>query len=342
MKRTLLLLTLTIAITLLLCSCATGTSVPTGMKLAGGSEDAGYYLYVPEEWTVSSVGNISRAHISTLDTTSVSIVEIDTPTDDELNPDAALVEYFKNDIVNFPYDINMLTDGEMMSIGNVDLAYKFVFEFTYKEIKYKEMQILLTYGGRSFIFTYQSSGELVDDESTYFDYHYDQVKTIIEKIKFTGAPKLENNDVIEGDKQLVSDKALCGFELYVPTSWKCEFSGGMVSVRVGAGANISLTKATGTGVSVKDYYEKRKADIESFAEDFTEIEANKTEGVKLGNLNTAVSYEYKYTYCGEVYHVYQVLAVDRTSGYVFTYTARESDYEANLPAVTEVIAEVKF
>ncbi len=352
MKKNLLICALVIASVFALFSCGEDADVPAGMQLVRGGDDVGYYLYAPSEWTVSNLAGVSRAHISSADTTSVSMVEIETPEDNTATPEVALVDYFRADKDNFPYEINVITDGEVCSIGNVDKAYKFVFEFTYKDSKFKEMQILLTYDTRSYIFSYQSSGEKINEDKTYFDYHYERIEKIIENIKFVSKNPADPQAPADPDGDgyyLVSDKKTAGFELYIPVSYTCEFSHGMVSASISEGANISLTKATGTGVSVADYYAARKEDIESFAdsESFKDISINQTkdengDALKLGNLTTAASYEYSYSYNGNVYHVYQVLAVDSFNGYVFTYTAKDGEFSAHLDEIREIIKRIRF
>ncbi len=352
MKKKTLLLGLIIFSLLALFSCTEQSDVPTGMQLVKGGEDVGYYMYVHSEWTVSNIGDIASAHVSTVDTTSVSMVEIETPEDDPVTPEAALVDYFMSDKNNFPYEINVLTDGEICSLGNIDRAYKFIFEFTYKDLKFKEMQILATYGERSYIFSYQSSNEKLNEEITYFDYHMDKIKQITEKIKFVDknvkAPEKPADP--DGDGYyLASDKRLSGFELYIPIDYECEFSSGMVSASVSEGANISLVKATGTGVSVADYYKARKEQLQTIVDSFTPISEDGIKdnilgdgNIALGLLTKAASYEYTYTYNGEVYHVYQVLAVDSFNGYVFTYTAKESEFSAHLDEIKEIIKRIRF
>ncbi len=343
MKKITLFTVLIISLVLAFVSCTDGDGAPTGMKLVKGGEDVGYSFYVPSEWTVSNQGVVARAHVSSVDTTSVSVVEIATPEDDALTAEAALVDYFRADIPNFPYEITLTANGDTCTFGNVDIAYKFVYTFKYQNINYKAMQILATYGTRSYIFTYQSSGELMREDTTYFDYYYDMVDKIIKEFKFTDKTVgTESAPEILDGYYLASDKKLSGFELYAPANSRCEYSGGMVSIRLNESANISLAKATDTGGSVKVYYETRRDQLKSFVKDYNEIEINKTEGVKLGNLTTCASYEYSYTYNGQEYHVYQIMGVDSFSGYVFTYTAKADAYASNLEAVMDIIEKVVF
>ena len=115
-----------------------------------------------------------------------------------------------------------------------------------------------------------------------------------------------------------------------------------------------MTESMGTGVSTKDYFEDRKKELEAIVTDITVIKNG--EAAKLGNVpevlgeNTmtefAFSYEYTYVFGGETYHVYQILAAEgsllNADGYVFTYTAKEANYEKHLNEVMTMIEKVVF
>ncbi len=349
MKKLSVFLILMLTLVAALFSCNKKSNVPAGMKLAGGSEEFGFYLYVPSEWTASSFGEVAGAHISTVDTTTVTLTEIKAP-DSAALTDEALVSYYRDDIKNLKFeDIKFTTDGEACLLGNADKAYKFVFEFTYGGVKNKQMQIIASYKGHAYLFTYQSSGELMTEDKTYFDYHSELASKVIKEIEFTERRTVSEEQPSDPDGDgyyLASSKKISGFELYAPVSARCEYSNGMVSLKLGEGANLSLSKATNAGVSVDQYFKDRMEDIKSYTEGFTvELDAEgepKYEMTKLGELNKAILYQYSYTYNGTKYCVYQIFAVDTFNGYVLTYTATEAAYETNLSAVKEIISRIKF
>ena len=170
--------------------------------------------------------------------------------------------------------------------------------------------------------------------------------------KSGGAAKLPEYTVGEDGYMLVSDKGVCGFSLYVPAESTVEFSSGLVSVKLSEGANITLSKSTDTSVSVGDYIKGRMESLKMHVSDFEDLTGDKPKATTIGNLvrdNEAVMCEYTYVYNGEKYHVYQVYCVTYLiypmlpkDGFVFTYTAKEADYEKNLDTVMEIAKKVVF
>ncbi len=90
----------------------------------------------------------------------------------------------------------------------------------------------------------------------------------------------------------------------------------------------------------------RKAELENFFGEVTEIQ--KHADTELGNSDSLIygnwdwAYEYTYVHEGEKYHVYQILAIDGTNGYVFTYTALEENYSLHFDEVLKVVEKVNF
>ena len=114
------------------------------------------------------------------------------------------------------------------------------------------------------------------------------------------------------------------------------------------------------------YLENRRAELGSIVSDITDIKVGVPkavdtdsdffkdwslgvlpeldESIVLGNLERAstVSYEYTYVFAGKTYHVYQVLGVDGYNGYVFTYTALESEYAEHIDEIKTILGKVDF
>ena len=69
--------------------------------------------------------------------------------------------------------------------------------------------------------------------------------------------------------------------------------------------------------------------------------------MKFGNLpsGTIAAYEYKFSHGGNDYHSFQILGVTSglfQSGYVFTYTALEGEYNDHIEEVMKIISKVEF
>ena len=334
MKKLLsILLILSFALTLASCS---NSDLPEGMQLVRGGEDVGYYFYAPEEWTLSNYGSISAAYASTVDTTSVSYTEVPEPA-------GTVLEYFTESLNEFPARPNVLTpDGEDTTFGNADSAKKFIFEHEYSGHKFRTMQIFVKYGERFGIFTYNAVLENVSSsEKVQYDYYAEKVQSVIDNFKFVAMSETEAEapEVSDGYK-LISDISVAKFSLYVPSTMTADETSGIVSASYGDGSNVTLSKATATGVVVSKYWETRKTELSAIVNSLTEIEINKE--ASLGNAKRAFSYEYTFVYNNTTYHVYQVLAVTTFDGFVFTYTATEDNYASHIDEVKTIIEKVEF
>ena len=176
-----------------LASCAGGDGVPEGLKIANGSEELGYYFYVPEEWVVSNYADISAAYASKVDASSMSYVETEAPTvsdDDTISQSArravATKDYFMASIADFPNIDRFLYEGEAVTFGNAEDAFKFVFEFEREEHKIRTMQILVYFEDRFGIFTFTSPNEnKSSSDKSQFDFYIEKVQRVIDNFKFT-------------------------------------------------------------------------------------------------------------------------------------------------------------
>ena len=106
-----------------------------------------------------------------------------------------------------------------------------------------------------------------------------------------------------------------------------------------------MTRATRIGVTAETYWNERVKELEAIVDDIKVIKS--FESASLGNNSQwAFLFEYTYSYNGESYHVYQILAVDggafTAEGYVFTYTAKAENYDKHLNEITDVINKVCF
>lgn len=338
MKRTIALLLAVITALLSLAGCDAPSDTPEGMQLVRGGEALGYYLYVPEGWTVSSQGNISAAYVSVVDTTSVTLTEAEMPS-------VSIEEYFEAAKADFTFSINVTKEAADFKLGNAEEAKQFIYDYEYSGYKFRTMQVFAKFDGSFYIFTFTSQlGERREGES-YYDYHLNNSLTsIIDNIKFvkkSGTADKPSYPEVDG-YLLVSDRSLSGFDLYVTKDYSVDFSDGMVSASREDGANISVSKATRAGVSIKEYWENRKKELEAIVGSVTEIKVNSVEGVKLGNLSQAASYEYTYTLGGVTYHVYQLFGVDAFSGYAFTFTAPEAIYSERIEEAIDIASRIRF
>ena len=333
-----------------LASCS-GDGAPQGMQLCFGGESEGYSFYAPEGWTLSNVGEVHSAYVSRVNVTSVSFARVKIPsakpktlTDEEY----FFTSYFADSLGEFPSAPTVTVNGEDAIFGktgySADKAKKYVFSYEYDEHKFTCMQILMRHGENFYIFTYNSMNEVRSGDESYYEFYLSMAQKCIEEFKFTDK-KATQEETAEFTKDkdgflLYSNSELCGFDLYFPSDFKLDYSTARVSATHEDGSNVNMTKATSTGVVVSKYWEMRREELSNIVSGIEEIRAN--EDCVFGNAKNHFCYEYRYTYNGKVFHVYQVLAVKGSSGYVFTYTATEENYALHIDDITKMAEKVTF
>lgn len=362
MKKITALLLLIVS-SILLVSCSED-DLPEGMQLIRGGEEYGYYFYAPEEWTSANLGEISAAYASNIDNTSVTFAEVDKSTfpltDGVSAEDYFFNSYFNASLSEFPVESkpNVTVNGEEPCLfgsadAGADRAKKYVYDYTYADHPFGFMQIFVSHDDSYYIFTYsaQKTKRTEGDETTRYDFYIEngKLQSIIDNFKFvkkSSASAEKTEPIKDSDGYILStDKDLAGFELYLPESFKVDFTSGIVSASHDDGSNVTLTKATRAGVAADTYWKERQEELSSIA---TNIEIIKeAEQGKLGNNSEwAFIYEYTFDYNGAKYHVYQILAVDGFlffgEGYTFTYTAKEENYQKHFGEIEKIINKVTF
>ena len=352
MKRilcTVLVLTTLLLSVFGLTSCKSGDELPEGMQLVRGGAEYGYNLYAPEEWTVSNRGDIACAYVSKLDSTNVTLVEAETP-------EGEIKDYFNGEMAKMPFPVTVGVECEATSFGNATRAYKATYTYEYGEAEIGVMQIFAYSGERFYIFTYTSTTKEKEGGVSHYDFYLEKLSSIIENVTFleksgeVAAPEYERT---EDGWLIVSDKGLAGFVLAVPECYSVDYSSGIVSVTREDGTNISMSKATYTGVDKDSYWQKRKADLTPFVDKtvdgegkeittLKEVEGGISVAVELEGVKWAYSYEYTYRLEGEEYHVYQVLIVKGMNGFVFTYTASEADYASHIDEAKGILSRIEY
>ena len=350
-----------------LVGCSNDGDIPDGMQLVSGSDALGYYFYAPEEWQAANLDGVAAAYISAINTTSVTFTEIDSDAfeiaDETMSAeDYFLYHYFDDTKGEFPADTTFgQKNGEERLFGasgyRADKAIVYTYTYKYNEVEFGFMQYFAVHNGDCYILTYSAIYEVMEGyEQSRYDEYLEKVTSIIENFRFVD----KSGEASEGESypldeyRLVSDSALSGFDFYAPGSFMLDYTSAIVSVTAADGSNVNLTESMGTGVSPNAYFEDRLKELGAIATDINVIKKN--EPAKLGNVpdvlgnntttNFAFAYEYTYVFGGETYHVYQILAAEgwllNADGYVFTYTAKESNYAKHLDEVNNMIEKVVF
>ena len=336
MKRIISLL-LILASVIGLTACAADDGIPEGMQLLRGGEDLGYYMYIPEEWVPASMGEVTAAYVSSVDNTSVTYVECPMP-------DMTVDEYFNTSLEEFPTKPTLVGEPKAVTFGNANDARMYVFDYEYKEHKFRTMQIFAKYGERFGIFTFTSFLEnMTSDEVTQYEYFAEKRQAIIDNFKYVKKSSASAEPTYERDAdgyKLISDKSVAKYSLWVPDDFSVKYSSGITEAALADGSAITMSVATNTGVVVTDYWAARKAELEELFGTVTVI--SESTPTTLGDSNAAFSYEYTYTYNGEVYHVYQVLAITTFDGFVFTYTAKDANYSKHIDTIKKICDKVTY
>ncbi|MBR2343889.1 MAG: hypothetical protein IKA64_06530 [Clostridia bacterium] len=318
-------------------SCSSDDGVPEGMQLLRAEEGEGYCIYAPKEWRVANQGDIACAYVSTVDNSSISFTRGEKP--------ESLSDYFRAEAAKLPFEITLSVEGEAINFGNATAAYRYVYDYTYKDYGFRTMQVFVYNGDDFYIFTFNSYARERTEGESYFGFYMEKVNAVMESFRFTEkkddwrTPAEYESD---GDGYLlISDKAIAGFKLFVPESFVPDYSSGIVSATHADGTNINMSKATYTGVTYEDYFADRKADLEALSGgEVTLI----TEGelISVSGATWARAYEYTYTLFGKEYHVYQAMIVKGYNGYVFTYSASGELYAEHLDEAMRAIEKIRF
>lgn len=361
MKRLFSITLLIIALTALLSSC-NADKAPEGLEVIHSSSVDGFTFYGPEGWSIINTAynadcKVYGAKLGTRGRTSITFIKAEKPQD--------ITEYFTSSLSGLPVysrnTVQILQNPAPCTFGNSPTASKVIYSYKYKPYDYQSsdyvetdftcMQIFVERGEDFYIFTYTSTGLATDansDYNTYLEYVQKSIDAFlfIEKSGEHAAPSYEKD---ADGYNLVSDKTLCGFSLYLPDSFKVASNDGDVEAKVGEGGTVSLTRAVDTGVSISDYWKIRKDELARIVGEITEIEVGivNTAGeskVRLGNLSSdrVAAYIYTYEYCGVVYKVYQVMGVNLTTGFTFTYTAPIDEFNTHFDQIKTILDKVQF
>ena len=350
MKKILsLLLLLTLIAGLFACG-KNDDGVPEGMQLVCGGSDVGYYMYAPEEWTVSNHGSISAAYASKVDNSTITYTETEMPK-------MSFAEYFNESAKSYTEDMKfkLLTskDGVATTFGNADEAIMFEFEFEYLKYTHRSLQILAKYKERFGIFTFTSyTTNLSSPDESQYDYYKEKIDTVIAEFKYVeknGKSEAPSYEIVDGYK-LISDSSVAKFNFYVPENYTPSYSSGIVSAYMDDGSSVNISRPKQTNVRIDEYLNNRIEELKSIVFDVTVIPHVNSDGTtenynlnaELGNAKDAASHEYTYVYNGVKYHVYQVCAVTRNDGFVFTYTATEENYYKHIDTVYEIAKRINF
>lgn len=167
--------------------------VPEGMQIASFDEHY-YYFFVPESWKVNNRTTVSSAYFSegdrsnvTMQMCMVSESEIQKTVDEYFRE---CEEKYKKIFTNYTpisvkYDNDESVESESESASTSDeelqmggrAAKRFVYEFEYGGMKYRQMQVICSKGGVFYVLTYTSS----QDDT--FDSHLPDVEKMIETFK---------------------------------------------------------------------------------------------------------------------------------------------------------------
>ena len=385
MKRLLIVATLClICITgLVSCDNSAGVTVPEDMQIVKNSVDEGYIFFGPEGWVIANQGKISSTYLSSFNPVSITFTSLDMPSDRNEAGEIDLVAYFDRTASVFPYGITVSKRGEACNFGAsdacADKAYKFVYSYTVEGELYSCMQVMAIRGDDLFVLTFTAPGG-VEDENSSYRVHLEKAQAAIDNLRFTDkAPAANEAPVYEKDEDgyiLVSDKVLCGFDLYLPDDYAVIDASGIVSAKISDGASIIISRAAETGKSVLDYLLDRRADVVAIADPGSFVDVGMTvaapvntdgeyfkqtdengnlkwtasvlpstdTGLRFGNIanGKVAAYEYRYSHGGNDYHVYQILGADSFNGYVFTYTALEGEYNNHIDEIKTILAKVTF
>ena len=110
----------------------------------------------------------------------------------------------------------------------------------------------------------------------------------------------------------------------------------------GAQGSLGLIFAEARRKNIEAYADKVTDESGTLVSTLIQIGDEPTQ-LSLADTKWALAYEYTYEYEGVKYHVYQVHIVQSaTDGYVFTYIAKEENYQTHLAEVEKVLNKIEY
>lgn len=346
------------------CAGGDGDETPTDMKLVRGG-DLGYYFYGPTGWIIANQGDMAVTYVSSINNTSVSFVEAQMPDGytetaenaeqtENAEEDAPKVpEYIMNyyaeqvdalnsQLINSDETVETTLNGEKCLFGNADEAYRFVYKFEYNGANRMCMQIYVINDGSFYIFTYSSVEDEYMTGGSYYNYFLTttdskNVQDIIDNFRFVD--KTESEDAVKEYAKddegylLISDRTLAGFDMYVPDSYKEDYSSAIVSATdADRGINVNVSKVT-VNLGFEKYWEARKEELKLLADSTKNDEGELVSSLKIitdeetlsvveHNGTQRVEVEYSYSMHGTEYHVFSAYVRSSFDDYMYTFTVR--------------------
>ena len=133
MKKLIALILVIILTAFPLVACKKDDGIPEGMQLVRGSDALGYYFYSPLGWIAASQGKIASSYVSTIDSTSVTLVEAKMP-------EGTIKEYFEAAKADFTFDIDVKNEGGepiATKLGNAEEAQQYIYDYEYSGFKFR-------------------------------------------------------------------------------------------------------------------------------------------------------------------------------------------------------------
>lgn len=146
------------------------------------------------------------------------------------------------------------------------------------------------------------------------------------------------------------------YRLFVPNDWTVDIATGFVSAHAQDGSNVSVQVVSTGGVytssadyivridnetynGLTEYFEKVYLPTIQTTFASLSLDEQYTQGQKLGDEERACKYVYSVTSGEKDYKIMQILAVHGSEIYIFTYTAREPNYDKHLEEVNDKILQ---
>ena len=143
---------------LLLASCGAKSDVPSGMQDATSAGVSAYSLYVPQTWTVDTIGVMSMAHHPTDTTCSISVSEFSAGEDE--NDVASYWSNLKEEYAASLPGFHITGEGSGFLGGKNAGIYSFAVNMGETPVSYQ--QVISLVGRKVYILTYSAPTDLYD------------------------------------------------------------------------------------------------------------------------------------------------------------------------------------
>ena len=350
MKKTitLILIALLLSVTVFMTSCSPdlapdGEPVPDGMVLASNMAVVNYAMFVPEGWIIDIQTNVTMAHATKADLTTVQMTS--RGLDNKITDLDSWWSAYKSEIKEAG-NVEIVTENEKAIIDGT-ATKKAVYKITVEEKTYKCIVIGTVKDGAVYEILYNSIEALDAEDGGPFTTNMKAFEAILENIRFTDKLYPNESDVKEDKNapegmKLASNTDIVDYALYIPKSWIIDVQTGNTLAHVSDSDKSSIQVGQwNLTENIKNYdswWVEYKKDIDRIGEKtiIKDLADSTVNGIP------AKTAEYTLKVGSNKYKCSVNAIIRKGSVYVIVYTSTVDGYNDNIDEINKILDNFKF